>query len=568
LVLATALAAPAEAQAASPLKIRELYPGSVAAPGAEYVQLQMSAADQSAIAGQGLRFYGPSGAESSSFTVPSNVTNGQSQRAVLLATQAAEAGLALPPPDFTLPPGDRISPAGGAVCFTGAGSGLEDCATWGSFPVLGPFEPSPIPDRQGENAAAIGDEMALRRSIAPGCETLLDSPDDSGNSAADFEEVLPEPHDNAEAPGEELCPPETLIQTRPTSPTNSQAAAFTYAALPEEAGTVFKCSLDGATFADCTPGGAKTYSPLSEGLHTFRVFATGPTGKEDLTPDSDTWTVDTTAPETTVDSGPPEPSSGFSATFAFHSSEANSSFRCQLDQGPFQSCAGSKTYINLLTGIHAFRVFAIDNAGNEDKSAAQHNFNVDNSIEDVIAPDTILLSTPHNPSQSEAASFTYASTEAGSSFQCRLDSAAFSSCPSTGITYSKLRNGSHAFQVKATDKAGNVDQVPATYAWTVAAALPTVKFLSLPPGHVRIKGPKAKKLTVTFRFTASKPGSSFRCRLDKQVFHPCPATTKLKVGSGRHRFEVYAVDALGNRGTQVARRIFRVQQKRKSGGLF
>ena len=44
---------------------------------------------------------------------------------------------------------------------------------------------------------------------------------------------------------------------------------------------------------------------------------------------------DTTPPETTIDSNPPDPSSSASATFTFSSTEAGSTFECQLDAGEF-----------------------------------------------------------------------------------------------------------------------------------------------------------------------------------------------------------------------------------------
>jgi hypothetical protein len=54
-------------------------------------------------------------------------------------------------------------------------------------------------------------------------------------------------------------------------------------------------------------------------------------------------------------------------------------------------------------------------------------------------------------------------------FECRLDSAApaaWASCASPQ-TYDSLANGSHSFEVRAIDQAGNVDGTPATFAWSI-----------------------------------------------------------------------------------------------------
>lgn len=49
----------------------------------------------------------------------------------------------------------------------------------------------------------------------------------------------------------------------------------------------------------------------------------------------------------------------------------------------------------------------------------------------------------------------------------------FAAC-SSPRDYSELGDGSHTFQVRATDLAGNTDPTPATYSWTVDTTPPTV----------------------------------------------------------------------------------------------
>jgi hypothetical protein len=89
---------------------------------------------------------------------------------------------------------------------------------------------------------------------------------------------------------------------------------------------------------------------------------------------------------------------------------------------------------------------------------------------DTVAPDTAILGTPSNPSTSSNATFTFIGSDVGgsgvSSTSCSLDGSSYSSCTSPK-NYTGLGLGSHTFQVRATDNAGNTDASPASYTWTV-----------------------------------------------------------------------------------------------------
>jgi Ca2+-binding RTX toxin-like protein len=55
--------------------------------------------------------------------------------------------------------------------------------------------------------------------------------------------------------------------------------------------------------------------------------------------------------------------------FAFAANEARVTFRCKLDRKPFRACRSPRVY-RLKPGRHAFRVFAVDRAGNRDRTPA------------------------------------------------------------------------------------------------------------------------------------------------------------------------------------------------------
>ena len=163
--------------------------------------------------------------------------------------------------------------------------------------------------------------------------------------------------------------------------------------------------------------------------------------------------TDTTPPESTIVSGPSGTVSSASASFAFSSSEANSTFECRLDDGAYGSCTSPMNYANLAGGSHTFQVRATDATGNTQATPASRTWKVDTT-----APHTTILSAPPALTNEDHATFTF-SSEAGATFECSLDGAAFTACTSPK-TYTNLSDGHHTFDVTATDRAGNVEPPP------------------------------------------------------------------------------------------------------------
>ncbi|HKG35173.1 MAG TPA: Ig-like domain-containing protein, partial [Solirubrobacterales bacterium] len=90
---------------------------------------------------------------------------------------------------------------------------------------------------------------------------------------------------------------------------------------------------------------------------------------------------------------------------------------------------------------------------------------VDDPIVDTLAPGTSLRKKPAKVTRKRKAKFRFASTEAGSTFLCKLDRKPYRPCLSPA-TFT-VRPGKHRLRVKAVDAAGNVDATPASYRWKV-----------------------------------------------------------------------------------------------------
>ena len=88
----------------------------------------------------------------------------------------------------------------------------------------------------------------------------------------------------------------------------------------------------------------------------------------------------------------------------------------------------------------------------------------------MTAPETTIGSAPNAETTATDASFVFSASEQGVKFECSVEAAAFVACSSPSA-YAGLALGAHAFAVRATDAAGNVDPTPATHSWTVVAGI-------------------------------------------------------------------------------------------------
>ncbi len=100
---------------------------------------------------------------------------------------------------------------------------------------------------------------------------------------------------------------------------------------------------------------------------------------------------------------------------------------------------------------------------------------------DTTRPTATVASAPPAQTGARTATVDVISSDAGSTFQCKVDRAAWAPC-TLPLKLTKVRLGAHSVQVRATDPAGNVQRRPLVVPWRVVslqtALLPRVASLS------------------------------------------------------------------------------------------
>ncbi|MBK7539712.1 MAG: hypothetical protein IPI49_31050 [Myxococcales bacterium] len=193
---------------------------------------------------------------------------------------------------------------------------------------------------------------------------------------------------------------ETSLDSAPPALTASTSATLTFSSPTPRLGgvIVFECAADGgATYAACTSPVTRT--GLTSGSYSLRVRARWQGGEVDATPAEATWTVDLTAPDTSITGGPSGDTGLGASTFTF-TSEPDATFECRVDAAAFAPCT-SPHPVTVTLGDHTFSVRASDALGNQDASPATRSYR---GINTRAAPETQIDSAP--PAQTSSSSAT------------------------------------------------------------------------------------------------------------------------------------------------------------------
>ncbi|HTU14842.1 MAG TPA: Ig-like domain-containing protein [Solirubrobacterales bacterium] len=353
--------------------------------------------------------------------------------------------------------------------------------------------------------------------------------------------------------------PTTTIESGPAEGSLTNDPTFVFGS--NEPGT-FQCEINGGGWEACASN-VPLVAP--DGDVALRVRAVDRAGNEDLSPVTRNFTLDATAPETTIDSGPFDGSRTKikDPTFAFSSSEPDdATFECKVDGGEWEACdSGEFTTEALSDGSHTFRVRAIDKAGNVDPNGDSSTFTVD-TVKPVATISTVNPAEGAPTNGTEPA-FDFTSDKAASVFECRFlegddDSATWEVC-ATGVQPSApLTDGEWTFQVNAIDDVGNVSETPASRSFVVDTTAPTTEITVGPE-----EGSTIDTGSTFFEFASSEEGSSFECSFeatgDPDDFGDCSNPfSKSELADGLYTFKVRATDPAGNLDTVGDLRNFEV----------
>ena len=210
---------------------------------------------------------------------------------------------------------------------------------------------------------------------------------------------------------------------------------------------------------------------LTDGKYRVKVGQPGGFGVPDNYAEN-YFFVDGTDPETSIDLGPNQYNNDASANIHFEFSGNDpvvndyasgiDYFNCKLDSGPWDHCTapgGSAPYTYDLTapeGGHTLYVKAVDKANNEDDTAAEHSWIIDEtppniSITSPVAKKRYLLH------ENIPATFNCSDPLAGTP----PAASGIASCTATPVNNEDL--GPHLFTVTAIDNAGNTSTKSVAY---------------------------------------------------------------------------------------------------------
>ncbi|MBN8232186.1 OmpA family protein [Corallococcus macrosporus] len=340
--------------------------------------------------------------------------------------------------------------------------------------------------------------------------------------------------------------PDAPIVLQPTSGEVLTAASPVITGTAEPGSTVYLVLDNGAPLGPILVNAQGEWSypvqaTLADGSHALSATATDAAGNVSE-PVSLTFFIDTDAPDTTIESGPAQPSNSASATFEFSSTGGGIRYECSVDEGTFTDCDSPFTLDSLAEGEHTLAVRAVDAAGNVDPTPAEYTWTVDLS-----APPSPAITSPANGALFNTGAVSYAGTaEAGTTVRVTVDDVfvGTATVSDTGTwtftTGPVLGTGAHTVSATSVDAAGNSSQATSVTFTVDLVAPDTVLTASVPA--------VTSNRDASFEFTSDDATATFECRFGTTgAFVPCMSPQeRTALADGTYTVQVRAVDTAGN----------------------
>src|SRR6188474_2149176 len=141
-------------------------------------------------------------------------------------------------------------------------------------------------------------------------------------------------------------------------------------------------------------------------------------------------------------------------------------------------------------------------------------------------------------------------------FECSMDGKLFVTCVSTNTV--NVGRGTHTFNVRSEDNAGNKDSTPSSFTWTVNSETSNTQIDFATDGNKAaiVNGSNTSSNSMTFAFSGTDNHGAaihrFECSMDRGVFGSCVSTNTVNVGDGTHTFSVRSEDNAGNKDSTPA----------------
>ncbi len=376
----------------------------------------------------------------------------------------------------------------------------------------------------GTTASACTSPYQAPANLSDGSHTLTVTVADSLGNTRTFTNTFTE---------DTIAPTASIID----GPSGRSGASVSFHLGSTEDGSTFRCRATGANaFAWRACDSTLSLTGLSSGGTTLYVQATDPAGNQSLSV-SKTWAVAAEVPTTVINYRTPTTAVGSyplgvlrvgNGEFRFLVDDPLATTECKIDDEAWADCTSPYTYSGLGYGDHTFSVRATNDVGTVG-AARTSSWTV------ASEPDTAISAKPNATTHSDSAAFEFSSAYPDATFQCKLDSGAWTSCES-GKSYSSLALLGHTFQVRAINQVGEPDLTPATYSWSVVA-IPDTAITTSSPGTTF-------DTSLSVAFSSAYPGATFQCSLDNAAWATCTSPKALSgLSGGAHTFRVRALNS-------------------------